>query len=206
MPKRLQLCFVVDCGKCMTGFMNDFRNRIVANIQTFLDRSQNVHLELGFVGFRDIGDYPWLHKIPFTSDIQSFERSLLDVKTTGATGKFRNVTEAMAVARFMGWVTKRALIVLITSAPTHGLKYHELKGKEDPFPNGHPWLYFESEIFDIAREEIDILVVELNKSTRKMIEIMKSEYHIRRNSGFNVIDQSQMMEGIINSIQKLTEN
>lgn len=190
----------------MTGFMNDFRRRVIENIQGFVDRNQHVRIEFGFVGFRDIGDYPWLHKIPFTSDIQSFERSLLDVKTTGASGKFRNVTEAMAVARFMGWDAKRALIVLITSAPTHGLKYHELNGKQDPFPNGHPWMYFESEIFEIAREEIDILVVELNKSTRKMIEIMKSEYHIRRNSGFNVIDQSQMMEGIMNLIQKLTEN
>jgi hypothetical protein len=206
MPKYIQVCFVVDCGKSMTGIMNNFRDKLISSIQMFLDRNYDVNMELAFVGFKDIADYRWLDKIPFTFDIQSFERSLLNVKTTGATGKFRNVTEALSIAQYMNWMASRQLIVLITSAPTHGLKYHEMSKKDDDFPNGHIWLYLESEVFDIAKKGIDILVVELNKSTRKMIDVMKTEYHICRNTGFNVIDYGQMIEGIMGSIQRLIES
>ena len=79
-------------------------------------------------------------------------------------------------------------VIIITDAPPHGTKYHN-EGIDD-FPKGSPdGIVLEDLMKEFAQKEIEFQVIQLNKSTTKMIAAMKSVYQC-----VDVIDMSEDMK------------
>lgn len=76
----------------------------------------------------------------------------------------------------LSWESKTKVGFIITDAPTHGRKYHDLKN--DHYPDGsRNGLVFEDVCKKLSNKGIHLTFVRLDSSCDKMLEIMKQNYN-----------------------------
>ncbi|MCQ2819110.1 MAG: hypothetical protein MJ252_17750 [archaeon] len=101
----------------------------------------------------------------------------------------------MNIALSMNWESKARYAVLVCDAPCHGKAYHNVIF--DKFNNGDPnGLIMEDLIEQFFRKNITLYCVEINSSTCKMFEMMRSIYEK---------GAKNLLEGERNEIEMKTE-
>ena len=67
--------------------------------------------------------------------------------------------------------------MIISDAPAHGTKYHDLGKDEDNYPDGDPeGRVLEDKIVEIVDKKIQIAALRITKHTEKMFGIMNEVY------------------------------
>ncbi|MDR1221105.1 MAG: VWA domain-containing protein [Treponema sp.] len=98
----------------ITGIQNGFVNMIKEEYRGFPS------LRIGMILYKDYGETYITKTVPFTSDLNRLQRSLLDIKTGGG----RDIPEAVYEALYEAatnfrWQAESRLVILIGDAPPH---------------------------------------------------------------------------------------
>jgi Mg-chelatase subunit ChlD len=114
----LDLVFALDTTASMRDDIAAIRDGLLPML---IEESRNFRsLRVGMVLYKDYGETYVTKTVPFTSDLNRFQRSLLDITIGGGRDIPEAVYEALyeAATRFR-WLAESRLVILIGDAPPH---------------------------------------------------------------------------------------
>ncbi|MDR1231183.1 MAG: VWA domain-containing protein [Spirochaetaceae bacterium] len=113
----LDLVFALDTTASMRDDITEIRKNL-ANLLAEETRGFR-SFQVGMVLYKDYGDTYITKTVPFTSDLNKFQRSLLGITTGGGRDIPEAVYEALYEASRFRWQAESRLVILIGDAPPH---------------------------------------------------------------------------------------
>jgi hypothetical protein len=185
--QTVQICFILDCTASMQPWIDAAKERIVDTIQTIRTSHPTCQIQVGFVGYRDFHDSTHIIRIPFTTDVQMLQDSIMDVVAEGGDDTCEDVAGAYRFVNTFQWYGDVRCVFHIADAPNHGLDYHE-ETVDDNYPDGHPYIDLNTEVVEFADKDIDLSVFRIKRDTDMMYRIMKNIYQTIRPEGFSIVN------------------
>ena len=193
----IDIMFIMDLTGSMGGFLSEAKRNIKKITEEISDQNPGSKIRLSFIGYRDFDTKEEERNyeiINFTENIENIISTIKKYECYGGGDQPEDVAGALYQALKMDWKSSAKYVVLVCDAPCHGKKYHDIY--VDTFEDGDPAGYnIEDLMFEFKKLDITFYCVEINKSTKKMFDIMKNVYN--DDSKFSV-------ETIGNSYEKLS--
>lgn len=186
----VDIAFALDCTGSMQGWIDAAKRQIRSTIQELSREHAGATFRVGAVLYRDFGDtyadFDEHRCIPFTTDLDEFQRQIADVTANGGNDAAEDVAGAFAILNNLVWQGNIRMLFHITDAPAHGRRYHAIT-LDDRFPDEDPrHSDLEDEVFQLASKGIALTIVKANHSVDKMIEEFASIYARVPTSRFQV--------------------
>ena len=83
----------------------------------------------------------------------------------------------LKLATQMRWKAPNRLLFVIADAPCHGRAYHD-ESMKDNYPDGKPGFDNDPTVFirELQRKKVQVVFLQIKKSTDKMVGILKAAY------------------------------
>lgn len=183
---RIDLAFLMDCTGSMERWIQAAKNQITKIVDdTIAQHGHDIHIRIGFVGYRDYGDNERFvirdfHEPSFVL------QEIHDVHAEGGQDTAEDIANGLQHLKDLNWDADIKLIVHIADAPAHGLSFHGVN-VSDRFPQGDPSGINPLHImFYFSAQGYDYTFVRINGSTDTMIEQFHNCY--AHNALFRVLD------------------
>ena len=178
------ICFLCDITGSMDVYIEHMKDTIkdfALNVSKVIKTSPR----LAFIGFRDINDkYPLLIK-DFTSSPEELLKAMNKVKCMGGDDVCEDIIEPLKAVLKLEWKSDLRYVYILLDAPTHGKRYYEEKYRGysgfDKYPNADKEKLLEKIICHYRKSRINLVLLQTNPSTDKMIEIIRENYDSYRN-------------------------
>lgn len=162
----------MDCTSSMGPYIVSAKKQI----RTIIEQTNASPIQLGFVGYRDIGEKVPFFTIPFTSNITLFLEQLGNVEPEGGLDICEDVAGGFEKVLKLDWSSADIrTVVHIADAPPHGKEFHD-NDITDNYPNND--FNILEKLMDIARKGIDYMFIKVNTTTNIMYEKFKDTYDI----------------------------
>ena len=175
----IDIMFIMDLTGSMGIWLNEAKHNIKKITEEISDNNPGAKIRLSFIGYRDFdnkGDKREYEIIEFTENIENFIFLIKKFECYGGGDQPEDIAGALNEALKMDWKSNAKYVVLVCDAPCHGSKYHEIS--LDNFSGGDPdGLIIEDLIANFKKLNITFYCLEINNSTKKMFEIMKTIYN-----------------------------
>jgi len=178
------VCFLCD----VTGGTDIYIESIKDTIKDFaLNISEIIKTSprLAFIGFRDINDKHSLLIKDFTSNPEELIKAMNKVKCMGGHDVCEDIIEPLKQVLKLTWKSDLMYVYILLDAPTHGKRYYEEKYHEysdfDKYPNADKGELLEKLMCHYRRSKINLVLLQTNPSTNKMIQIMRENYESYKN-------------------------
>lgn len=183
---RIDIAFLMDCTGSMERWIQaakDHTAKILADVTT--QHGQDIHIRVGFVGYRDYGDDERFVIRDF-NEPNFVLQEIRDVHAEGGDDVAEDVAGGLQHLKDLNWNADVKMIVHIADAPAHGSQFHGPR-ISDRFPQGDPNGTDPMHIlFYFSTQGYDYTFVRINGSTDKMIDQFHSCYV--HNALFRVLD------------------
>jgi len=178
------ICFLCDVTGSMDIYIETIKD-ILKNFGHDVSRIIGTSPRLAFIGFRDINDKSSLFIKGFTSNPEELIEAMNKVKCTGGHDVCEDIIEPLKAALKLEWKSDLMYIYILLDAPTHGKRYYEEKyhgnSDFDKYPNEDKKKLLEKLMCHYRRSKINLVLLQTNPITDKMIEIMKRNYNSYEN-------------------------
>ena len=183
---NLDIMFIMDLTGSMGIWLNETKKSVKRIIEEITDNNPGSKIRISFIGYRDFLDKNEKRKYDtheFTENIDEFNNFLMTLDCNGGGDEPEDVVGALRQALKMDWASNSKYAVLVCDAPCHGKKYHNIS--YDEFPDGDPdGVSLEDIIQLFYQKGITLYCIEINNSTKKMFNVMRSIY--KDNDKFHV--------------------
>jgi hypothetical protein len=193
----------MDLNPSMEKYANSLKNQIADIIRDLQNDHQTLLVEIAFIGYTGINDWPTDRYIGLTDDIDLVGKMLkkCPVSDGNPDDECRNVVIGYAMADDLDWTSKRRIIFHMGNAPSYGRKYHS-DNTRDMFLTSHPYWGLEDKIETIASKNIDIVILKISKTTTIMEKLLENSYHIQRNQGFYIENLTKKLNFLDDAVYK----
>ena len=186
---KLDILLIMDISSSMADYLNQIKKEVVNIKRLIEEKCPNITLRLGFIGYKDYQDYDFDNdsyiNLELTENFDSIKREIQRVTAGGGSDVPEDLAWAMDKAQNQKWRAQSKFVLLVTDAPCHGGKYHQL-GKYDKNTNtmGDEDYYLEKTDIDIekcieffAKNEINLYCLKITELTNKMFSIFQDIYN-----------------------------
>lgn len=183
---KIDIAFLMDCTGSMERWIQaakDQTKKVVAD--TVAQHGEELHIRVGFVGYRDYGDDERFVIRDFNQPDFVLEE-IRDVHAEGGDDMAEDVAGGLYHLRHLNWNADIKMIFHIADAPAHGLQFHAARFS-DRFPEGDPSGINPLDIMSyFSTQRYNYTFVRINGSTDTMIDAFHNCY--MNNSLFRVLD------------------
>ena len=200
---RFDLLFIMDITNGMTAYLAQLKRDLLKIISTIREKCLGIEIYLGFIGYRDLNDLDLGENyidLDFTNDYESIKKSIDAVQAGGGGDIPEDLCGGLELGTKKSWKGKTRLAFLVTDAPCHGKKYHDLTGEqEDNYIDGdREGRNIEEYIEFFAKNEISLFCLKINSATDKMFNIFSEVYNQNKNknsqSKFDLVEGQKLLE------------
>jgi len=193
------VCFLCD----ITGNMEVYMEIVKETIKEFAFKISEIiktNPRLAFVGFRDINDKCSLLVKDFTSNPEELIKAMDKVKCTGGDDVCEDIIKPLREVLKLTWKSDLMYVYILLDAPTHGKRYYEEKyhgySDFDRYPNADKEELLEKLMCHYRRAKINLVLLQTNPRTNKMIQIMRRYYdsYMNKLSVINFEERKTMKE------------
>ena len=215
---KFNILFVFDITSTMQKHINNFVKNFDKIFQGIKENCPLSIIYTGFIGYKDINDLELGDEyidIDFTLFHEKILTKIKNIQTEGGDDIPEDVAGAFELALKKKWNNGTNIIFLVTDAPCHGTKYHELdqnnENLKDNFPDEE---YGENQNF--RREKIENLVenfVEKNynlvcldiqhKNTQKMFKMFEEKYNEKKKEKLFSVSKDNFDKCVIKKVTEL---
>jgi len=185
MDSVLKVCFVLDCTASMGPWIDAARNRILDLLEDLRDKHPNFKICVAFIGYRDFGEQ-W-YMVNFTENYRKIHDTVMSIDALGGGDEAEDVAGAYEWMTKLNWHADVRAVFHITDAPNHGMVYHDHRVSDD-HPDGHPTVDLRQEVKTLARNNVDLTLFRIHKSTDIMYRLMRENYTRIRMEGFRIVN------------------
>jgi myosin protein heavy chain len=182
---RLDLLFIIDITNSMDYYLDEAKNGMLGMIKEIQKQCAGSGIFLGFIGYKDFSDLDFGEKyinLEFTNKYESLIENIKYLKAEGGGDVAEDLCGGLEMGQNKEWSGKSRFAILVTDAPCHGKKYHDLAEDEDNFPEGDKKKRnIEDYIKFFAENEISLYCLKINNTTDKMFKIFKDVYDNNKN-------------------------
>jgi len=176
---RLDLLFIMDITSGMYYFLDQVRIYILKMIEVTQIECAGSEINIGFIGYKDFNDLDFGEEyinLEFTTDYKSIRKNIENICVQGGGDIPEDLCEAFELGKYKNWSGNTRIAILVTDAPCHGNKYHDLS-TEDNFPDGdREGRNIEDYIEYFAENKISLYCLDILNDTHKMFDIFKKVY------------------------------
>ena len=201
----LDLLFIMDLTGSMGPYLNETKENLMYIINEIIYQSPGISINLGFIGYRDVGEV--YHAFDFTQNYTDIQNEISELEASGGKDLPEDVAWAFESALEMNWTSNAKFIVFIADAPGHGNKY--TKNYDTKYPEGIPGRKdIEELVEEISNEYISMLCLRISEETDKMFGIFKNVYDKNTRNIFNIVDIEgySFADEIVNSCNDIYYN
>ena len=200
---RFDLLFIMDITNGMTAYLAQIKRDLLKMISTIQEKCLGIEIYLGFIGYRDLNDLDLGENyidLDFTNDYEIIKKSIDAVQAGGGGDIPEDLCGGLELGTKKSWKGKTRLAFLVTDAPCHGKKYHDLTGEqEDNYIDGdREGRNIEEYIEFFAKNEISLFCLKINSATDKMFNIFSEVYNQNKNknsqSKFDLVEGQKLLE------------
>ena len=161
---RLDILIILDTTNSMGKYLKKIQKELKRVIETIKKNCPSTTIYLGFIGYKDFYDLELGDEytdINLTRDYETVYEQIKDIEVDGGDDLPEDVAGAFQKALNKRWGNGTKLAFLITDAPCHGTKYHDLDQNNKLFKDNYPEGYYKGEEEDseeFRRENIEDLV------------------------------------------------
>lgn len=185
--KTLQLCLMMDCTASMQPWIDEAKNKLIKCINDIKRDFKHYHIEISFVGYRDLTDNEQFVIQNFTTNYDLITNVIKNTLAYGGGDPAEDVTGAYCKVCSFKWNADVRLIFHVCDAPNHGWEYHD-EFFEDDYPEGTGSPTLKDCVYYLADRDVDINFMRLNDTTDSMVEVMRREYNRVKSDGFYITD------------------
>lgn len=215
---KFNILFIFDITSSMGEYLDSFRNNYDKIINEIKNNCPLMLLYLGFIGYKDIQDLELGDEyidINFTLFYDEILQKIKNVQAEGGDDIPEDVSGAFEMALNKSWNKGTNIIFLVTDAPCHGLKYHDLNQKveiyKDKFPNGFytgndeefKRKNIEKLVEEFVKKDIHLICLDIHENTQKMFKMFKEKYDSENKSKLFNISKEDLVKCIINKVSEI---
>jgi len=213
---RFDLLFIMDITNGMSNYLSQVKGDFIKNmISTVQKKCAGIEIYLGFIGYRDLMnlDLGEIYiDLDFTNDYESIKKSIESVQVGGGGDIPEDLCGGLELGKQKSWKGKTRLAILVTDAPCHGTKYHDLTGEQkDNWPEGdREGRNIEEYIEFFAKNEISLFCLTISSNTDKMFNIFSEVYNKNKNknsqSKFDLVEDQKLFDIVTTSVISLFQH
>ena len=212
------ILFIFDITSTMGKHINYFAKNFDKIIQGIKDNCPLSIIYIGFIGYKDINDLELGDEyidIDFTLFYDELKQKIKNIQAEGGDDVPEDVAGAFELALNKKWNKGTNIIFLVTDAPCHGIKYHDLDQKveelKDNFPEEE---YGDNQIF--KREKIEKLVEKFaendfnlicldiqHRNTEKMFKMFEEKYKEKNKEKLFCVSKDEFDKCAIKKVTEL---
>jgi von Willebrand factor type A domain len=204
----IDVIIVMDSTGSMQSWINSAKNTVISAFSDIRKQYPNSTIRLGLVCYRDIGDEERFILASLTENIESIHEVLKGVRATGGNDTAEDVAGALdkvldlfneGLPREPGQTEKYnpiRIVLFVTDAPAHGLRYHSITEASDRFPKGDPdGKEPYDQIVQLVNMNVDLTIFRINSSVDKMIEEFQKAF-VGSQSTLTILDVSNQNDHV----------
>ena len=200
----LDLLIVMDTTGSMEQYVEVTKKKLLLIIDKIKEKNNNVTINLGFIEYKDVIEI-YENKcldIDFTEEYSLVKEQINMIKVGGGDDTAEDVAWAFEKVNKKNWKSNCKVVILVTDAPCHGIKYHE-KNLMDNYPNGVLCsINIEESVDQMAKNQICLICIKLKEDTNIMYKIFKDIYK-KNNCLFDIVPINSS-DKLIDQISKKT--
>ena len=176
----VDIAIALDCTGSMQAWIDAAKQQVRNILRDLSAEHVGATFRMAAVLYRDFGDhhsdFDHFRVIPFTCDMDDFQRQIQDVQARGGDDEAEDVAGAFRHMNNLIWTGDVRVLFHITDAPPHGTRYHEITAG-DRYPDVDPaGNSLESEVQTLAMNGVHLVIVKANDSVNKMIQEFSQLY------------------------------
>lgn len=172
----LDLMFIMDCTSSMAPWINKCVEELNNIISLIKEKNPHSPINISFIGYRDYDRNRFrLLSHPFTKDTEKMREFISKILCFGGADFPEDLIGGLNLGLQQSWSSKAKYAIIVTDAPCHGKKYHDIYC--DMYPDKDPsGLVLEDLIREYAKRNIFLSAVSINDTTDKMYKIISDCY------------------------------
>ena len=170
----LDLLFIMDVTVSMEPYIDKVKSDLINIINSIIDESPYIDINLGFVGYRDYDGI--FEDIDFMKDQVRFKNIINGIHASGGAYNDTNdkdVAQGLEMALKKSWKSKAKLAIFIADAPTNGTKY----GSRSKSIHEAERRNLEDIIGDMIKKDIALICVKIKNDTDIMYKNFEDLYN-----------------------------
>lgn len=198
--KGLDLCILMDC----TFSMDPWIEEAARHIARIFDEVQKIDRDyqttrIAFVGYRDYMDAQRFEIVDFVdrNELDRVRRHIQSIEAIGGGDTPEDLSAALARVEELSWLSTTKVLIHVTDAPCHGVKYHDV---DDDRPEGDPDHNPEEILDRFAKRRIDYYFLRLDPRTDKMTDIFRRVYQRYYGVKFSVLNTNSQPSEFLPSV------
>ena len=215
---KFNILFIFDITSTMQKHIDNFVKNFKNIIQDIKENCPLSIIYSGFIGYKDINDLE-LGDEYINIDFTLFHNELLNkiknIQAEGGDDIPEDVAGAFELALNKNWNNGTNIIFLVTDAPCHGIKYHDLDQKNENLKDNFP----EEEYGDnqsFKREKIEKLVENFvdnnynlvcldiqHQNTQKMFKMFEEKYNKKEKEKLFSVSKDNFDKCVIKKVTEL---
>ena len=170
----LDLLFIMDVTVSMEPYIDKVKSDLINIINSIIDESPYIDINLGFVGYRDYDGI--FEDIDFMKDQVRFKNIINGIHVSGGAyndSNDKDVAQGLEMALKKSWKSKAKLAIFIADSPANGTKYsgrsksiHEAERRD-----------LEDIIGDMIKKDIALICVKIKNDTDIMYKNFEDLYN-----------------------------
>lgn len=156
----VKCCFLIDATASMGEWIEAAKTQTRTIVQNVLSSNPGTIMHVGAVFYRDVADFRRFEVIPFTTNIDHFERQVREVRAIGGGDICEDVAGGFERVVDMDWDNCDVRnLFLICDAPPHGHMWHDdTYADADDLPD-FPDEILAGHVRQCARRRIDLTLI-----------------------------------------------
>ena len=215
---KFNILFIFDITGSMGKYIESFNKNFFKIIEEIKKNCPLALFYLGFIGYKDINDLELGDEyidIDFTVLYEEIYKKIKDIQAEGGDDIPEDVAGAFEMALKKHWNKGTNIIFLITDSPCHGLKYHDLNQKVESYKDSFPKGFYEGDIEEYKRRNIETLVEEfvknnfnlicldIHENTQKMFKMFEDKYNSKNKNKLFSMPKEDLVNCIIQKVSQL---
>ena len=212
---KFNILFIFDITSSMEKHIRYFEK----NFDSIFEKiKKNCHLSLiytGFIGYKDINDLELGDEyvdIEFTLYHNKLKEKIKNIQAEGGDDIPEDVAGAFGMALNKKWNNGTNIIFLVTDAPCHGTKYHDLDQKVDNLKDNFPYEEYkdykiekiEKLVEKIVVRNFNLICLDINhNNTKKMFKMFEDKYKEKNKEKLFSISDDNFDKCVVNKVIEL---
>ena len=170
----LDLLFIMDVTVSMEPYIDKVKSDLINIINSIIDESPYIDINLGFVGYRDYDGI--FEDIDFMKDQVRFKNIINGIHASGGAyndSNDKDVAQGLEMALKKSWKSKAKLAIFIADSPANGTKY-DGRSKSIHEPERRD---LEDIIGDMIKKDIALICVKIKNDTDIMYKNFEDLYN-----------------------------
>lgn len=176
--EQVDFCFLVDCTSSMSTYIDEVSATINHIVNKLSKQFRNFKIRCALVGYRDHSESAEERIIntTFVDDVETFKMIASEIVCFGGGDECEFVHGGLnECVNNLDWMNPSRILFHICDSPCHGIEFHD-EWCQDFYPGGDPSGLSVKEMLKKVNDlELNYFFVEINFSTKKMIEQFNKE-------------------------------